>query len=42
MQHVVFEKSGHFPMIDEDVRFNHRLLDFLALNSGKSPREVRV
>jgi pimeloyl-ACP methyl ester carboxylesterase len=41
MQHVVFKKSGHFPMIDEEARFNHLLMDFLALDSGVSPRELQ-
>ncbi len=41
MQHVVFEKSGHFSMIDEEARFNHLLTDFLMLDSGISPRELR-
>ena len=42
MQHVVFEKSGHFPMIDEATRFNRTLTDFLMLASGISPRELRL
>jgi len=42
MGHVVFAKSGHFPMIDEEARFNHLLMDFLALDSGGSPRELRL
>jgi pimeloyl-ACP methyl ester carboxylesterase len=42
MQHVVLEKSGHFPMIDEASRFNRLLMDFLMLASGISPRELRL
>lgn len=42
MQHVVFYKSGHFPMLDEPVRFNQLLTDFLWLDSGISPRELRI
>ena len=42
MQHVVFEKSRHFPMIDEATRFNHLLMDFLVLSSGASPRELHL
>jgi pimeloyl-ACP methyl ester carboxylesterase len=42
MHHVVFDKSGHFPMIDEATRFNHLLMDFLTLASGISPRELRL
>ena len=42
MHKIVFEKSGHFPMIDEENRFNHLLMDFLALAPGVSPRELRL
>jgi len=41
LHQVVFEKSGHFPMIDEANRFNRLLMDFLVLSSGVSPRELR-
>jgi pimeloyl-ACP methyl ester carboxylesterase len=36
------EGSGHFPMIDETIRFNRLLIDFLALESGLSPRELQM
>jgi pimeloyl-ACP methyl ester carboxylesterase len=36
------ENSGHFPMIDETSRFNRLLTDFLALDSGLSPRELQM
>jgi hypothetical protein len=36
------ENSGHFPMIDETMRFNRLLTDFLALDSGLSPRELQM
>jgi len=39
---VSLENSGHFPMIDETVRFNRLLTDFLALDSGVSPRELQM
>jgi len=42
MHHVVLEGSGHFPMIDESARFNRLLTDFLALDSGVSPRELQL
>jgi pimeloyl-ACP methyl ester carboxylesterase len=38
---IGFEQSGHFPMIDEDNRFNRLLIDFLALPSGDSPRDLQ-
>lgn len=39
---VEMENSGHFPMIDETTRFNRLLTDFLALDSGLSPRELQM
>ena len=39
---VEMENSGHFPMIDETTRFNRLLTDFLALDSGISPRELQM
>jgi pimeloyl-ACP methyl ester carboxylesterase len=39
---VELEGSGHFPMIDETTRFNRLLTDFLALDSGTSPRELQM
>jgi len=42
MHHVVLDSSGHFPMIDETARFNRLLTDFLALDSGVSPRELQL
>jgi pimeloyl-ACP methyl ester carboxylesterase len=39
---VELENSGHFPMIDETIKFNRLLIDFLALDSGLSPRELQM
>ena len=39
---VVLEGSGHFPMLDETVKFNRLLTDFLALEQGASPRELQM
>jgi pimeloyl-ACP methyl ester carboxylesterase len=39
---VSLEGSGHFPMIDETIKFNRLLTDFLALDSGLSPRELQM
>lgn len=41
-QQVVLEESGHFPMLDETVKFNRLLTDFLALESGASPSELEM
>jgi pimeloyl-ACP methyl ester carboxylesterase len=42
MHHVVLDGSGHFPMIDEAARFHRLMTDFLALESGVSPRELQL
>lgn len=39
---IVLEGSSHFPMIDETVKFNRLLTDFLALEQGQSPRELQM
>jgi len=39
---ITLEASGHFPMIDETINFNRLLTDFLALDSGMSPRELQM
>ena len=39
---IELEGSGHFPMLDEASRFNRLLTDFLALDSGVSPRELQM
>jgi len=39
---VIFEQSGHFPMLDESNKYNRLLSDFLALNSGESPRQLQL
>jgi len=37
---IVFDQSGHFPMLDEASKYNRLLADFLALLQGESPREL--
>jgi len=39
---VVLEGSGHFPMLDQSARFNRLMADFLALESGDSPRQLQL
>lgn len=39
---IVFEESAHFPMLDESNKFNRLLADFLALDSGESPRQLQL
>ncbi len=42
MHQINLDGSGHFPMIDETAKFNRLLTDFLALESGLSPRELQL
>ena len=39
---ILLEASGHFPMIDETIKFNRLLTDFLALDAGASPTELQM
>jgi pimeloyl-ACP methyl ester carboxylesterase len=41
-QQFTLEESGHFPMLDETLKFNRLLTDFLALESGASPGELEL
>ncbi|RMF48663.1 MAG: alpha/beta hydrolase [Anaerolineae bacterium] len=40
--HILFEQSGHFPMLDEPSKFNRLMADFLALSSGESPQNLQL
>jgi pimeloyl-ACP methyl ester carboxylesterase len=42
MHSIVFEQSSHFPMLDDPAGFNRLLTDFLALQSGESPRQLQM
>jgi len=42
MHQVNLDGTGHFPMIDNSNQFNRLLTDFLALDSGASPRELQL
>jgi pimeloyl-ACP methyl ester carboxylesterase len=39
---IIFEQSGHFPMLDEQTKFNRLLADFLTLSPGASPRQLQL
>jgi pimeloyl-ACP methyl ester carboxylesterase len=39
---ILFETSGHFPMLDEPSKFNRLLNDFLSLASGETPRHLQL
>lgn len=42
MQTITLDQTGHFPMLDDSPRFNRLLSDFLALESGESPRDLQL
>ncbi len=42
MHQVNLDGTGHFPMIDNPTQFNRLMTDFLALDSGASPRELQM
>lgn len=39
---IIFEQSGHYPMLDEPSKYNRLLFDFLSLGSGESPRHLQL
>jgi pimeloyl-ACP methyl ester carboxylesterase len=39
---IILDAAGHFPMLDDSPRFNRLMTDFLALDSGDSPRELQL
>lgn len=39
---IFFDDAGHFPMLDQQSKFNRLLADFLALPSGESPRQLQL
>jgi pimeloyl-ACP methyl ester carboxylesterase len=42
MHQITFNKSGHFPMLDQPNKFNRLMNDFLSLESGKSPSQLQL
>jgi len=42
MHHIVFNQSGHFPMLDQANKFNRLMNDFLSLSSGESPQQLQL
>jgi pimeloyl-ACP methyl ester carboxylesterase len=42
MHQINLDGAGHFPMLDDSLRFNRLLTDFLALESGISPRDLQL
>lgn len=42
MHQINLDGAGHFPMLDNPAQFNRLMTDFLALDSGVSPRELQL
>lgn len=42
MHQINLDGAGHFPMLDNPAQFNRLLTDFLALESGMSPKELQL
>lgn len=42
MHQIVLDDVGHFPMIEDPLKFNRLMTDFLALDSGVSPTELQL
>jgi len=43
MTHLhIFERVGHFPMLEQPLLFERLMMNFLALESGVSPAEIQV
>jgi pimeloyl-ACP methyl ester carboxylesterase len=39
---IVLPEAGHFPMLESADSFHRLMIDFLALDSGSSPRDLRL
>jgi pimeloyl-ACP methyl ester carboxylesterase len=42
VHHIIFNQSGHFPMIDQANKFNRLVSDFLSLPPGESPQQLQL
>jgi len=42
MHQITFNRSGHFPMLDQPNKFNRLMNDFLTLESGGSPSQLQL
>lgn len=42
IHHIIFDQSGHFPMLDQANKFNRLMNDFLSLQSGESPQQLQL
>ena len=42
VHHITLDDVGHFPMIEDPLKFNRLMTDFMALDSGISPKELQL
>ncbi|MGE5248993.1 MAG: alpha/beta fold hydrolase [Bacteroidota bacterium] len=42
IHHIVLEETGHFPMLEDPLRFNRLMTDFMTLDPGVSPKELQL
>lgn len=42
IHHIIFDDSGHFPMLDQPTKFHRLMKDFFDLDSGASPKELQL
>lgn len=42
MHHIIFNQSGHFPMLEQANKFNRLMNDFLSLSPGESPQHLQL
>ncbi len=42
LHQITLDSIGHFPMIDNPSQFNRLMTDFLALETGLSPKELQL
>jgi pimeloyl-ACP methyl ester carboxylesterase len=42
IQTIIFEQSGHFPMLDESSKFSRLLSEFLELGEDDSPHNLQI
>lgn len=42
IHHIRLDNAGFFPMMDNPNKFNRLIIDFLALRSGESPRNLQL
>lgn len=41
-QHLIFEQSGHYPMLDEANKFQRLVIDFLGIQSMASIQQLQI